>query len=293
MHRCILLVFAALSGAGLLQGQSASGFTWKDLGAGQLELRENGKPVLVYNYGPQLKPGAPEDRRRCCYIYPLYTPSGVSMLDDFPQDHLHHRGLFWAWPVVEVGGKTYDEWMNMTVKDTELGPARTAITGRDATLEARGAWVIGSNPVVQEHVRLTVSRSQGTSRELEVELTLQATDSPVTLRGSREAAKSYGGFSARFAAREGTILRADGETLSKDEDLTPRRWAELEGIYGGRKAVLRITPDPRDAGAPYQWCLRNYGFVGACFPGKKDGADGFTLEPGHPVTLKFRVRVSD
>jgi Methane oxygenase PmoA len=81
-----------------------------------MQLQERGAPALIYNYGPQWKQGAPEDRRRCRYIFPFYTPAGVSMLDDFPQDHFHHRGLFLAWPVVETGGKTYDLWMNMTVK---------------------------------------------------------------------------------------------------------------------------------------------------------------------------------
>ena len=54
-----------------------SPFAWKDIGDGRMELREGGKVALVYNYGPQLKAGAPEDRRRCCYIFPLDTPAGV------------------------------------------------------------------------------------------------------------------------------------------------------------------------------------------------------------------------
>ncbi len=88
-------------------------------------------------------------------------------------------------------------------------------------------------------------------------------------------------------------MRADGQTLSKDEDLNPHQWAELEGVYGGKRAILRITSDPKNLNAPYQWCLRNYGFVGASFPGRTPSSDGYTLEPGKPVTLKFRVRVSD
>ncbi len=274
-----------------LPASSQSPFAWKDLGEGRLELSERGKPALVYNYGPQLMEGAPENRRRCCYLFPVYTPSGVSMLDDFPQDHPHHRGLFWAWPVVEVAGKPYDLWMNMTVKDREPVRPVTSAGAGEARLEAQSIWEIDGKPVVRENLRLRVLPAQGAAREFEVELSWQAVAAPVTLRGSREAAKSYGGFSARFAPREGTVLRADGETLQKDEDLTPRRWAELEGVYGGRKAVLRITPDPNDQGTPYQWCLRQYGFVGASFPGKTETADGYTLEPGKPLTLKFQVRV--
>lgn len=277
----------------LLPVASQQSFIWKDAGGGRLELREGGNPVLVYNYGPQLKPGAPEDRRRCCYIFPVYTPAGVSMLDDFPQDHWHHRGLFWAWPAVETGGKTYDLWMTMTAKHH---PVKTPVTSADAgeaRLQADNVWQVGGRDIVRENLRLTVFPSRGVSRELSVELTWEALDAPVTLRGSRESGKSYGGFSARFAARAATVMRADDETLAKDEDLTPRRWAELEGVYGGKRAVLRITPDASDPGAPYQWCLRQYGFVGASFPGRTASQDGYTLEPGKPLTLRFRVRVSD
>jgi hypothetical protein len=287
LRPCLLLFAMGLSS--FAQGP----FSWKDLGNGQLELTENGKTALVYNYGPQLKSGAPENRRRCCYIFPVYTPAGVAMLDDFPQDHWHHRGLFWAWPVVEVSGKRYDLWMNMTVKDREAGAPVTRANAAQAIMEAQSNWEVDGKAMVRERMQLIVVPSQGASREFEVVLTWEALAAPVTLRGSREKGKSYGGFSARFAAREGTVLRADGRTLSADEDLTPRGWAELEGIYNGRKAVLRITPDPQDVSAPYQWCLRQYGFVGASFPGRTEQQDGYTLEPGKPLTLRFRVRVSD
>src|ERR1019366_3949184 len=108
MHRAASFLLLALPAFG------QAPFSWKDLGGGRVELSEGDKPALVYNYGPQWKQGAPQDRRRCCYIFPVYTPAGVSMLDDFPEDHWHHRGLFWSWPVVETGGKTYDLWMTFT-----------------------------------------------------------------------------------------------------------------------------------------------------------------------------------
>jgi hypothetical protein len=280
----------ALLGAALSADER---FAWKDTGGGRVELRENGKPALVYNYGPQLANGAPENRRRCCYIFPLYTPAGVSMLDDFPQDHWHHRGLFWSWPVVETGGKTYDIWMTFSAQHRSEKPPAVAASAREARLEARNFWVAGGRDIVREDVRVTIHPAEGASRDLDLELTLEALGEPVTLRGSRERGKSYGGLSTRFAPREGTVLRADGETLTRDEDLAPRKWAELEAIYGGKRVALRITPDAGNPGAPSQWCLRRYGFIGASFPGRTAEVDGYTLERGKPLTLKFRVRVTD
>src|ERR1035441_4888486 len=72
MHRAASFLLLALPAF----GQAL--FSWKDLGGGRVELSEGGKPALVYNYGSQWKQGAPEDRCRCCYIFPVYTPAGVS-----------------------------------------------------------------------------------------------------------------------------------------------------------------------------------------------------------------------
>jgi hypothetical protein len=284
------LILAALAVA--LPGFSQGPFAWKDLGGGRAELRENGASALVYNYGPQLKEGAPENRRRCCYFFPVYTPGGVSFLDDFPPDHWHHRGLFWSWPVVETGGKTYDIWMNFTAKPRS---SKTPVTsgGAQGRLETRNFWEADGKDIVREDVKLTTMPSKAGAREFDIELTWEALGATVTLKGSREAGKSYGGLSARFAKRDNTVIRADGETLTKDEDLDPHKWAELEGVYGGKKALLRITPDPGNPGVPYQWCLRNYGFIGASFPGRTATQDGYTLQPGKPLKLKFRVRVAD
>jgi hypothetical protein len=272
---------------------AADQLRWKDLGNGRMELNEGGKTAFIYNYGPQLKEGAPENKRRCCYVFPVYTPSGVLPVDDFPADHWHHRGVFWSWPVVETGDKRYDIWMTFTAKHRSDQVPETKVKGKEAVLVAHNVWEADGKDIVREGLQLTAYPSKNGAREFDIALTLESIKDPVTLRGSREKGKSYGGVSARFAARENTVIRADGEVLTRDEDLNPRKWAELEGVYGGKRAVLRITPDPANPGAPYQWCLRKYGFIGASFPGRTDAVDGYTLEAGKPITLKFRVRVAD
>ena len=289
MHRTNKLTWLALALPALAQQP----FTWSDLGDGRIELREHGRPSLTYNYGPQLKAGAAPDRSRCCYIFPVYTPGGVSMLDDFPADHPHHRGLFWSWPVVETGGKKYDSWMVFSAAERSSSVPTTSIATGQARLEAHNVWQADGRDIVGETLRLIILPAQNAARELHVELTWEALGAQVTLRGSPDPGKSYGGFSARFAPREATVIRADGALIEKDEDLVPRSWAELEGIYQGKRAILRITPDAADAGAPYQWCLRHYGFAGASFPGKSAAVDHYTLEPGKPLTLRFQVTVRD
>lgn len=274
----------------VLPALAASQFVWEHHPDGRLELIENGRTALVYNDGPQLKPGVAEDRRRCCYLYPVYTPGGVSPLDDFPKDHPHHRGLFWAWPFVEAGGSEYDLWM---LKGIEDRPEPGSLRWSDGTFTAVNGWYAGGKQIVREHVRVSVLPAVHHTRTIQVELRFEALAGPVTLRGSHEQHKSYGGFSARFASREDTVIRTDSGVLAGNDDLHPHRWAELQAVYQGKPATLRITPDAANTGLPYQWCLRPYGFVGASFPGKTAQVSSYTIQPGTPLTLRFRVDLTD
>jgi hypothetical protein len=269
----------------------ASPLEWKDLGDGRIALLDAGKQAFVYNYGPQLSNNAPEDRRRCCYIFPVATPAGIVPVDDFPKDHYHHHGVFWGWPAVETGGKRYDFWMYLAGAQFKFEKLLgRGVSSSEAWIKVQNAWHTPESRIVEEVVSIRAFPAKGNSREFEIELTLAAQDQPVTLRGSQERGKSYGGVSARFAPREGTTLRADGQPIVKDEDLVAHRAAELEASYGGKRAVLRIRA-LNDA--PHQWCLRNYGFVGASFPGRFGENDGFTLEPGKPLKLRYMVTVAD
>jgi len=281
----VFFVLAALPAAAQME--------WRELPGQRIEVLDSGRPALVYNYGPQLPAGVPEDRRRCCYIFPLWTPDGVSMLDDFPKDHYHHHGLFWAWPVVETPSGKFDLWMYRGIEHRFVGWIRRDPREGAAQLVADNGWYVKDERIVREIVEILVHPAQGKERRVDIALEWEALKAPVTLRGSQEQGKSYGGFSARFAPREGTVIRSSEGPVTKDEDLVPHRWAELEAAYQGRKAVLRITPQESNPGVPYQWCLRDYGFIGASFPGRTPESNGYTLQPGAPLRLRFTVTVSD
>jgi hypothetical protein len=78
------------------------------------------------------------------------------VLDDFPSDHWRHRGLFWAWRVVETEGKRYDLWMNMTVKDHSANRPAVTSSAKQARMETENLWQIDGREIVREGVRLTV-----------------------------------------------------------------------------------------------------------------------------------------
>lgn len=275
----------ALSLIWLAPALLAQQFAWNELPGGRLELTENGAPVMVVNYGEQHAPGAPEHLKRCCYVHPLYTPAGVVVTDDFPPDHYHHRGLFWGWPQVKTSAGDYDIWLLRGVK-----PKLERIDKRGpATVVLSALWVAGEKTIMRETASYAAHPARSGVRDIDAALLLEALDGPVTLAGSREPGKAYGGFNVRFAPRSATVIRtSEGQSL-RDEDLLPHAWAEMEATFGAHRARLRVTADPNNPGEPNLWCLRFYGFIGASFPGLKP----WTVTPGKPLKLRYRVTVAD
>ncbi len=194
--------------------------------AAYVELRSGTTPILRYNYGVQLPPGVPEDRARCCYIYPLWTPGGVSPLDDFPKDHYHHRGLFWAWPDVRVAGTQYDGWMIKGLKTLNKSwHSELQKAGHVAVLDVDNEWLADEKTIATAQERYVIHAREGQSRTIEAVLTLTATEARIALRGSHEQGKSYGGLSVRFAPRTQTVIRTEKGVLEKDDDLNTHEWA--------------------------------------------------------------------
>jgi type 1 glutamine amidotransferase len=277
----LYLTLALLAASTTAWGQ----FRFRDLNANSVELSENGAPVFVYNYGMLLKKGVAEDRTRCCYLHPVYAPNGVVITDDFPEDHPHHRGLNWAWPVVTVDGKTYDLW---TIKGmlAHFEKWNRKDAGKDsAVLGFTDGWYVGERKVVEEDIQITAHPAAGGKRDLDFIVKLRPIADSVSIRGTDEGGKGYGGFNIRFAPRTGT--RIDTATLanSPDSDLKPNQWAELTGQFGDKMAGARITIDPANPGSPSGWCLRHYGFLGVDYP----GLQAARLDAKQPLELKLRV----
>src|SRR5689334_7263190 len=71
-------------------------------------VEEGGKRVLFYQRRPKSKDGK---YARANYVHPLLDLDGEPITEDFPADHPHPRGIFWAWHQVTIDGKAVgDPW---------------------------------------------------------------------------------------------------------------------------------------------------------------------------------------
>ena len=252
-----------------------------------LRLFDGDAPVLTYNFAKLLAAGVPEQFRRSSYVHPLFGLDGEVVSDDFPADHYHHRGLYWAWPFVEIAGKAYDLWMCAGIEprfdrwlDREVGPV-CAVFG------ANNGWYVGDREVVDETVWYRVWQADERGRAIDVDVTWEALGNPVTLTGA--TGKGYGGFCLRFAPREDTVITTSSGRATEDGLDVPAEWADLsahlQGAPGTSGAAIFVHPG--NPGFPNGWLLRHYGFLGCDWPGLKPGA----IEPGRPVHVRYRVYV--
>ncbi|MGQ9732559.1 MAG: PmoA family protein [Candidatus Zipacnadales bacterium] len=263
----------------------SSPFIFKDQEKQRLVLSEREAAVLAYNYGMVLPAGVPEDRRRSSYIHPLYGLDGELITDDFPQDHYHHRGIFWAWPYVTVGERKVDLWSLRGICTQFEQWLGQHVGSSCAVLGVQNGWYIGEERVLEEQAWFRVWRAGETGRAIDVHLTFEAQRAPLSLLGA--TGKGYGGLGLRTqTVADKTVTKSDGKTTnSSNEERVP--WADLSARFPGpdRMSGVAIFIDAENPGFPNGWCLRDYGFLGVNWP----GLESVTLEPGSPVTLKYRL----
>ena len=251
-----------------------------------LALFEGARPVFICNHGVIRPPaGVSADRARSSYVHPLYGLDGEVLTDDFPKDHYHHRGLFWAWPHVRIGGRHYDLWMLKGIEHRfEHWLAREA--GADgATLGVENGWFVGNRKVVREQVWIRTPPSGNDERVLDIELTWVPLAEPLTLEGAE--GKSYGGLTLRFAPRTNTVITTPLGQGEKDLTITRLPWADLSARFAGREqpsgAAIFIAPDHPDF--PPEWLTRHYGVLCLGWPGVKPK----TFQPGETIRCRYRV----
>jgi hypothetical protein len=239
--------------------------------------------------------GLPDGRAvRSNYFHPLYDLDGNVLTEDFPKDHIHHRGIFWAWHQVRINGTTVqDQWVNRdsfwTVQD-----ARIDSDDRSASLVLRVVWESplftddrGRRPFVEERSVTRVHRAEGAIRKIDFHQRLTALVESVEIGGSEDS-KGYGGFSyrvvmppdIRFTGSQGVVTPTENAVGSSP-------WMDVSGTYGvlGRSGLAVLT-HPSTTGFPQPWILRARGSMqNAVYPGRQPAA----VPRDRPVTLNYRI----
>ena len=257
-----------------------------------LTVLENGTPVFTYHYMPAPVPEpVPAKYERACYIHPLYGMDGQVITQDFPKDHYHHRGLFWAWPECTVGGRRMDVWLTQDVKQRHREWVAREAGADKAGIAVVNGWSFEDAPdkdIVREEVGLTVLPVDGKSRAIDFEIKLtNVSDQVVVFEGAKN--KGYGGLCYRPHADFKPFTFTTAQGVSPEDALrcdTP--WADVSWTAGGKTSGLAIFQHVSNPGYPFPgWIFRHYAFLGVSWPHEQT----HQLQPGQSFSLKYRVYV--
>lgn len=227
----VVLACAAAAGLGVGCGLVEPGpGLGANVDAGRVEIRDGGAPVLEH----RLAPVAGAAPWRLNYTHPLHAASGVVLTEDAPADHVHQRGVFWAWRRVLVDGvPVADGWVGRGLLPTGPPTAVATRAGMVAETAIELAWsapVEGRRvPLLRENVRIRVHPRRDGERRVEYDMSLLALRSGVALAGTDDD-KEYGGWSIRFA-----------------------RSADLEFASGGRALAAAVGPVETDGPVVFRW----------------------------------------
>lgn len=271
-----------------LQPTTASGQTFRCLESPEgVTILEGIRPVLTYQRAVRSRLGR---WPRANYVHPLYDLDGEVVTEDFPEDHGHHRGIFWAWHQVLVAGKPMgDAWLCHDF-EWDVLEVRCQTNDRQAILTATSLWKspalvddeMEKIPFVQERLVLTVYAQRENVRCIDFDLELVALLPQVQLGGSDDI-KGYGGFSPRIKLSDDFRFTArTGEVEPAQTAINAGPWIDIGNDVGG----LAVLTHPSNPGFPQPWILRRArSMQNAVYPGRTPIA----LSQNAPWRFKYRL----
>ena len=283
-----LVLAACLLAAG---GRGAGAVTARyDKQHGRVDVAQDNSPVLRYNFAtvpvPERLKGRKYAEARSDYIHPLYGPSGEVLTVDYPGDHPHHRGIYWAWPEVYYKGAKRDLHALQGVFARPSRLVRAEGGTAEATIEAESTWKWGdAEPIVKERAVIRVHRSDGDGgRRVDLEFRFTALVDGVAV--ARRGQTLYGGLNMR------TTLHA-GQKITHHTDpagARPRRnWGQIVGVPAGGKGPVGIAILEHAANPDYpgEWVqFPKIDWLQPTFPAK---GGKFALSKDKPLVLRYRL----
>ena len=234
---------------------------------------------------------------RANYIHPLYGLDGEILTEDFPADHPHHRGVFWAWHQVWLGDKKLgDGWATIDffwdVYDAEV----LTIGSQSRALKLHVYW---KSPLltdtdgkqqafVKETTTIRIHRAEDDIRKIDFKIELLALKDDMRLGGSEDA-KGYGGFSTRIPLPDGLAFTGtDGPVEPTNLSVEAGPWLDFSGNLGGqgKTSGLAILCHSSSPGYPQRWILRRKGSAqNPVYPGRHP----VPLSRDKPLVLRYRL----
>ena len=255
---------------------------------GKVKVLENGKTVLAYQQSTTTS--EKNTHPRAHYVHPLISLDGDVITEDFPADHLHHRGIFWAWHQVLVDDEQAgDAWLCRNFQwRTTVNSIET--TGEKAIIDATAIWtsddIKGDDgqpiQIATDNVRIEIHSVVNGYRVVDYRIEIAALVNQLRIGGSDDA-KGYGGFSPRIKLNDDQhFIGPKGEVEPIVTAVEAGPWiAIVDTKRGIAFAAHPDNPEPNQS-----WILRRKGSMqSAAYPGR----EAVPVSKGSPLILRYRT----
>ncbi|MCF8452848.1 MAG: PmoA family protein [Pedobacter sp.] len=220
----------------------------------------NGKQVIGLQTGKKDLPAEIEPVfLRGGYIFPVLSPSGLSVADDYPLNHKHHHGIWAAWTKTEFEGRKPDFW-NMAdktgtvlfkeIKNTEAG---SVFASSESVNEYYDLSVSPNKKVLDENWMIKVYNTEGDEKPyyvFDLELRQQLSSASVL----KLPEYLYGGVGFRGNGEwngkdNAYFLTSEGKDRSNGH-ATTSKWVHISGNIGGKHSGISILSHPDNFRSP-------------------------------------------
>lgn len=238
-------------------------------------------------------------------LWPIVGPTGKPMTRAYPmkegqsgerQDHPWHRSCWFVHGNVN-GIDFWDERPEQRIGKIVHQEFVKLDGGDQGVIVTRNHWMTKDlKTKVCEDERKFTFNANDKARWIDVEVTMMATDGPITFGDTKE-----GSFAVRVAGtmkvdanKGGKIVNSRGQ-INKDAWAQKAEWVDYSGPVDDETLGIAIMNHPSSFGFPTYWHVRTYGLFAAnpfgakSFSGGKQPSGDHTLPAGETLTLRYRV----
>lgn len=264
-----LIVFLFMVSCGLSQAPAPFTFITHEQG---VELLENGQAVYFYQKLPKSPNGKNIFNN---YLHPLMSLNGDTLSEEFPIDHLHHRGIFWAWHQIYVDDIQVADGWEMQNLQTEVVNMETSTSNGLGSLRIVAEWRSSlykdRKPFIKEQTTITVHPLADDLRKIDFKITLKALVPNVQIGGSDDE-KGYGGLSVRLKLPDDLVFTSpNGSITAQVHQVKAGDWMDFSASFGENNETSGVTIlcHPTTPNYPAPWILRSKtSMQNIVFPGR-------------------------
>ena len=243
------------------------------------------------------------------YLYPVFTPAGVSVTAEAPIDHPHHNSITVGadrfmcklpYSTDRFEEATYNFYVNQTfqgrapgrtwgvsVDSTEVSPSHLQLV-QQVQWQGPPEWSAPERRVLAEETRTFDIRPGDTANVIDVRSSLRPTEWEIAIGPTRHAYFTVRLADGLRAVDGGTLVDSEGREGAGAISGQLADWVDGSGPGAhGRKAGITVVPHVSTAGRP--WLVYDWGTITV----NPFAERGHTLRPGEVLEVGVRVLAHD